>query len=257
MNFGVIVARIDAEWLRNNVNDKADYTYAQHAGDYLGRCIGAFRTTQLIQKTMNLGSALIDKVGRVPAALGGLSRDLGAAMNVLGVLRVPSALVGAKKSLEELQDLTSDVGFSRRAVKAVGDAADAVAACGFAHSFVTRSPAFVPLAATADFMADAVDAKVSVEDYYKAIELEQQATGEVKVAVSHTKNYQFFRAIKATLAVALTALGFVLFALGMPLIALMMVGVASTALAIARDIYKESGRYKVIQLDGDVTLGTI
>lgn len=251
---GVIVARIDDAWLRKNVNDKAGYTYAQHFKEYLGQCMGAFRTTQIVQKTLNLGSALFDKVGRTPAAVRELSRDLGAAMSVLGVLRFPSAAAGAKQSLDALHDKTSDVSLPRRTMKAVGDVADAVACGGFAHSFITRSPALLPVAVTADFASDAVDAKVSLDDYWKAADLEKQAAGEVKVAVSHTKNYQFLRVVKAIIAVALTALGFALFALGMPLIALMMAGVASTAFAIARDIYKESGRYKVIQLDGDVIL---
>ena len=120
--------------------------------------------------------------------------------------------------------------------------------------FVTGSPAFRVVAQATDLTSDLVDVIMSVADYYKASALEKEAEGDVKVAVAHTKTYQFFRVVKAVAAVAATIFGFVLLALGMPLVALLTVSLASTLFAILRDIYKDSGRFKVIDLDRAVTL---
>jgi hypothetical protein len=248
------VVTINQQWLEENVNEKAGYSYGRHCMEYLGKSAGAFRVAQGIQKMLTLAGVLAAKIWSMPVRATQLCCHLGSTMSTLGVLRIPSAGKDAVDSVAALGDDKNKVPFPRKVEKAVGSVADAVAAYGFAHMFVTGSPALRVVAQATDLTSDLVDVKMSVADYYKASALEKEAEGDVKVAVAHTKTYQFFRVVKAVAAVAATIFGFVLLALGMPLVALLTVSLASTLFAILRDIYKDSGRFKVIDLDRAVTL---
>ena len=238
------MVQINENWLRENVNEKAGLSYYDRFVDYINKPIGIFRTVQGTQKTLSLGGATAGKK---------LSRKLGGAIGSLGTLRIPSAVGEAVDSVSALK-ADSEISLYRRTLKAVGDVSDAIATCSYSHMFITGSPALKTVAQVTDFTNDLVDLKISRDDYLKAADLETAATGDAKVAVTHTKTYQLLRVVKAVAAIASTIFGVVLLALGMPLVAFLTVSLTSTLFAILRDLYKDAGRFKVISLDREVTL---
>ncbi|HSX11122.1 MAG TPA: hypothetical protein VLF94_05360 [Chlamydiales bacterium] len=248
---------INQTWLQQNINEKAHYSYWEHFKEYLGKSVGVFRALQGTQKSMNVGSLMVEGVGyAAPSAVKSLGRNLGTGVAALGLPKIPSATSDAIKALSDLTKV-DDVSFVRKAVKAVRETADMIATVGFASIFVTGSPALATVAQVTDFTSDVADLTLSVSDYQKASALELGATGDAKVAVSHTRKYNFLRVVKATASVAAAIFGSVLLILGMPILALAVIGLTATFFAIARDIYKESGRFRVINLDRPVMLASI
>jgi hypothetical protein len=244
------MVKINEAWLRENINDKADLTYYSRFAEYANKPMGIFRIVQSWQKTLNLGRELIQ--APLPAVKK-LSGKLGGAVGALGVLRTPFAVEGAIESASAFHTDT-EINLERRALNAMGNATDAISSCCYSHAFITGNPALITMARMADLTTDVIDLKKSSEDYAKASALEATAAGDIKVAVSHTKNYQFFRILKAVASVAAAIFGFALLALGLPLVAILTDTLVSTLFAVMRDLYKDMGRFKVIDFDREVSL---
>jgi hypothetical protein len=95
-------------------------------------------------------------------------------------------------------------------------------------------------------------------DYSKAYKLEAEATHpEVKKAVTHSKNYYFYKVVTTVAKLALTLLGIAAIVIGfelMPVLALTLFAIFTICLAIQTDHLKNSGEYKVIEFDREVRL---
>lgn len=245
---------INQNWLQENVNEKADNSAFDHLVDFTGKATGAYRTLQISQKTVGLGSEVAKELGYgISPALNEFGHKLGIGASALDLPRLPSATSEAIKSLSALRK-EDDVSFFRKAIKAVRDTMDAIGAYSYASIFITANPALKPVAQAAVLTADFADLQMSTSDYSKASELEAIATGDAKVALNHSKKYYFLRILKAVASIATAILGFTVLVSLMPVIALMIVFMSSTVFAIMRDLHKESGRFNVIKFDSEVTV---
>lgn len=215
---------------------------------------GALRIFQAIKKPLDLGSELVKRIGGTPApALTHLSRNLGTGIAALGIPHLYDASIEAFRCVEAMQK-DDGVDFTRKAVKAVKESAEIVSTAGYVTMFVTGNPALKTATATVEMTGDIADLHLSYADYSRASELEAQATGDAKAALQHSKIYYFLRVAKAVGAIAGAILGFALVATGSTLLGLLILSLATTFVAIARDLYKPMGHYPVINFDREVRL---
>ena len=246
---------IDRNWLEANGNEKANDSAFQRLLDYENTSNGVFRSLQAVQKTAKLGNQIVKEAGSIPSAMStGLATNLGIATSAMGLARLPAVTSQAIQSISAVGDDKNTTDLSRKVKNAVRDTGEAVAIGGYATLFVTGSPAAQTVAQIADMTSDVADFDLAISDYRKAAELETMATGDVKKAVTHSKNFHFLRIAKIVASIATVVLGAILVAKGVPLLALMMLSLVTTLLAITKDIYKTMGQHKVITFDRNVTL---
>lgn len=248
---------IGQNWLNENTNDKADQSLLSRLQGYVGQTGGVYRLLQTMQKTLRLGTMTSEGMGSpVSPTVKTLDGNLGIAANALIFPRIPQATTAAVQTVSELE-VEDGVPFRRKMAKAIRDVCDAVAALGFGALFIKFNPSVLKVAQTADLATDAMDLHISKEDYDKATELEQVAAGDVKEALLHTKNYNWWRVAKAATGVAATTLallGLVFSIYLLPVIALAILGLAGTIFAVIRDNYKDMGRFNIIKFDREVQL---
>lgn len=249
---------INKNWLTQNVNEKADYPVYGHALEYSGKSVGAFRVLQAAQKASKFAVQVIADLGKRPiAALERFSQNMGTAVGALVFPRLPFATYEAAQSITSLKGDGKGINLARRVKKAVMDTFSTVAAYGYAAAFITGNPAIIVAAQSVEIVSDLASLDMSTKDYNKSTELEAQASGEAKVALTHTKKYNFYRVVKDIVSIATAILGIVIMATGYPFIPMaVLIVVFSTTLifSVIRDLFKEMGRYKVINFDRDVKL---
>lgn len=231
------------------INEKAEDSFVKHVMDYMNSSVGVFRTLQISQKVIKLGSEVVRAFGRVPSIVfNRLDHNLGVSIGALGLPRIPATTIAAISSLSHLRE-GPDVHFFRRVIVAVRDAMDAIATCGYASMFISGSLVLRPVAQATEMVHDCADLHLSYADYNTAFVRETEATGDAKLALAHTKRYNLLRVLKAVVSLATGILGLILLATGVtlfPAIALILIFMTSTIFAIVRDLHKESGRFKVI-----------
>jgi hypothetical protein len=247
---------IDKNWLEANRNERVDEPLSKRFEDYFGRTNGAYRGLKFVQFGTKLGNAVVEKGGYSLPAVTQFEMNVGTGANALVIPRVPVATKAARQSLIGVTE-EDGTPLSRRVAKAVRDTTDAIAALGFCAIFIKYNPLVLRVAQVADLTTDTTDLHISVQDYRAASSLEQQATGEAKEALAHTRRYNFLRILKAATGVAGTILGLTLIITGValiPIIAFVALALFSTSLAISRDVYKDMGYYKVVDLDRPILL---
>lgn len=243
---------IDSSWLEQNRNPKAGDSGLQRVVDYAGKSSGSARMLGAIQKTARLGTEIASEVGLSPSpVLKQLDVQIGIGMGALGMMRLPSVTSSAIQSLQ-----------SGNVVQAIRDTTDAAAVYGNAVSFITGNPVLRPAAQTFDLVSDIADFPLSVTGHSKVSALleDTQATGLVKEALTHSKDYYFWRTLKNITSIATAIFGFVLVAAGIPpipTIAFIILALVANLVAIRRDLHLDLGQFNVIQFDGPVKLGTI
>ncbi len=249
---------IDQKWLDQNKNEKAEDSVFDRAVDYTNEAKGAYRTLQVVQKTAKLGNE-IGKEGWLPPSpvLGHLDHKAGIGASALGLARLPSATKGAIESLSALKQNDNGIGIGRKVGKAIRDMMDAIASYSYAAVFIKKNPTIQTVAQVTDLTSDLADLQISASNYLQASKLESKATGEVKNALSHSRKTFLWRVAKDVSGIAAASLGFVSLAFGaplMPAIAWIIVSLSTTLIAIARDVHKDIGTYKVIDFDRKVTV---
>lgn len=240
--------RIDDHWLNENQNEKVDQTFFTRFTEYTGKAIGALRSLQVIK-----GSAkLRNEIGRSPSSIAtGLEGNTGVAISALGIVRLPSVTQDAVRAVVALNQ-DDGVSVDRKIGKAIRDTMDAVSAWVYASIFFTGNLAFLGVAKVSDLANDGADLTLSVADYGQAVQYETAASGDVKKAFTHTKNYNMLRIAKAIASFVSAILGVVFLLTGAQLfsvVALVALSITTALLAIRRDLYKEEGQYRVISFD--------
>lgn len=245
--------RIDQDWVAKNQNEKAGKSFLGHFGDYTGKAIGAFRALQVIKGVSKLWNEVVPNHSPVVKSL---ENGTGAAMAGLGIVRLPSATSDA---VGRVVDLAKDNGVSidRKVGLAIKDVTDAVTTWIFSAMFLTGKATFVPVAQFADLAGDTADLAISAADYKKAAACEAASSGDIKEAFTHTKNYNMLRIAKAVVSVVSALLAVMSLLAGAQLIStvsLILISLTSALLAIRRDVYKDEGRFQVINFDKSVLI---
>lgn len=246
---------VDQNWLNANRNKKVDDSALERTCDYLSTANGAYRGLQSVEKTIQIGNEFSNQLGAHSAQF---VRDLGTATAAMGMCRLPSVTSQVIKSLSAIGDQKNPTDMSRKMANAVKDTADAVLTYGYTGAFITKNTPLAIVANIADLTCNVTDVTLSVTDYTSAAKLESAASGQIKEAITHSKNYYLFRIIKATLSIASGILGLTMVALGAPLLpalALIILSVTTTIFAVMRDNYKYMGQFRVIDFDRAVTIG--
>lgn len=234
---------INNTWLQENKNEFEQVSLWSRLVGYTCRTDGSYRTLKIAQNSA--------KLSKLPE----LDHRLGMGANALSVPRLFPATSGMIKSLSSLKN-DPDISFFRRAVKAVRDTMDAIAAYGYASIFITGNMFLRPVAQATEVVTDLADLHISASDYSQAAELESKASGEAKVALEHTRKHNFIRTMKAAASIAIAILSFALVVTGLvlPIVALTIAFLSVTMLAVARDLHKDWGRYKIINFDRTILL---
>lgn len=237
---------IDQNWLNANRNTDAK-SLGEQCIDYAGQAIGAQRILSVIKDAAKLTPNPLARE---------LSDHSNVAISGLGVVSLPLV---TKDAYTALIDLRSENGTSteRKIGVAVRDAMDAVSTWGNAVSFVLQKHAILDVMQFTELTSDMADFGLSVADYSQAEEYEAIAEGDVKKAFSHTKNYFMLRVAKAVMSVAAGILAIVMFLTGVQLlstVAMIFLSITSAALAIRRDIFKDEGEYRIVEIDSLVRI---
>lgn len=243
--------RVDQEWVAKNQNEKTGKSFLGHFGDYAGKAYGAFRVLQVVKGVSKLWNEVVPNSSPV---VKNLENGAGAAMSGLGIVRLPSVTSDA---IGKVADLAKDTGVSvdRKVGLAIKDVTDAITTWIFSAMFLTGKAAFVPVAQFADLAGDTADLAISAADYKKAAACEAAASGDIKDAFTHAKNYNMLRIAKAVVSVVSALLAVMSLLAGAQLVStvsLILISLTSALLAIRRDIYKDEGRFNLISFDKSV-----
>jgi hypothetical protein len=245
------VTRIDQDWLDKNKNEKAGQPLYTTYSDYAAKAIGAFRSLQVVRGVCKLWNGT--NIAPSPVVKN-LEDGAGAAMTGLGIVRIPSA---TQDAIGRVVDLTKNdgVALDRKVALLVKDGSDALTTWIYSASYLTGASTFLGVARVADLAGDGADFGLSVDDYSKAVDCEAAASGDVKAAFTHSKNYYMLRIAKAVTSVVSAILALIFFVTGAQIVsvtALIVLSLVSALLAIRRDMYKEEGQFRVIGFDRTV-----
>jgi hypothetical protein len=219
---------------------------------------GITRTFQATQKSIRFGSQIGEFAGaKVPGPVKSLDQNLGTAIGALNFTRLHIVTADAIKAVYLMGKTKAQdgIGFARRAVMAVRDMLDAVAAYGYALTFIKQNPGIKMVAETADFTATSADLGLSCANYRKAQSYEQTSglTMGMKNALSHTKRFHLLGIVKNVTSIAAVILGFSLLytnATLIPAMILTIISLTSTIFAIKKDLHESKGQ--LISMDKDV-----
>lgn len=180
----------------------------------------------------------------------------GAAISSMGVIRLASSTTRAAQAVSDLS-AENGVGFTRKVVVAVRDVFDSFTSWVSAAKFIFRVSLLGKMCQMMNLTRDVTDLSLSYSDYSQAYEFEATATGEVRKALTHSKNYYLLRVAKAVLSV--TAAVFSLLMLlthtsVIPAIVMVSLSLLAGLLAIRRDLHKYEGVYQVIKFDRPIQL---
>lgn len=248
------VITLNQKWLEENGNKKAGDTPLQRASDYCASTNGTVRAFQALGKSVKLGY----ECGIQPTPhTTRLVANLGIATSAIGLARLPTVTQDALDSFSALTDDKNPADSSRKIASGVKNITDAAATYLNAASFITGNSTMIPIAQALDLSSDSAELHLSVSDYTRAAQLELDAPGKVKEAVTHSKNYYLLRLIKAITSVASGIIGLSLLTFGGPLLpslALIVLSLSTTIFAILKDIYANTGTYNIIKFDRPVLL---
>ncbi len=206
--------------------------------EYSGTTIGLIRDLSLVRGVCRLYHEVLG-----PSEVAkNMASNTGTAMAAVGVVLLPGVVAEAVTSIAKLgkDDGASTARKTAVAVQNTFGAAHAVAGAG---AFVLGLP-LRNVATLLDAGQDVVDLGVSVADYRKVSQLEEASAGELKESYAHTRQYNLLRIVKAVLAVT-SGIFAALFILHgwqlLPLIAAIFLSIATTLVAIRRDMFKSEG----------------
>lgn len=166
-----------------------------------------------------------------------LETRLDSAVSVLPILTIPALTDGALRSFG---DLTQG---GRKAVNAIRDAADCIAAYSWSATLFTQNPVVKRTAEVMDFTFNALGVQTSASDYWQAAILESRTVGDAQKVFTHSKHYYLFALIKCVSSVALGVIGLIMMITGVQIVsavALIALSLSSAIFEMLRDIKKEN-----------------
>ena len=132
-----------------------------------------------------------------------------------------------------------------------------MAGYGFAAFFIIANPAMGAGAQLFSLASKFASFHLTSEDYTKSFRLEAAATGEAKIALSHSRHYYFLSVARDIIAIATAVLGLTLAMTGLeilPTIGFVALSLCGSLVAIQKDFYKDAGKYKVVPFDREVAI---
>ncbi len=244
-----VQSRIDERWLEANTNE--DLSFIERLSRYTSTTFGSFRSLSLIKSC----SKLRNELGSTPSVVAqNLEKMAAISMSGLGLVRLPAV---TKDAYDVLLDLGEEdgVSFFRKAAIAFRNTMEAIMTWCNASVFVLSNPLLRRAAQIADFGYDSADLCLSVNDYYLASTYEEASSGEIKEVFTHTRKYFMLRVAKAVLSIATAVFTAIMLMAGMqllPSVLAIFLSLATTLTAFRRDLFKEEGKYKLIDLKGPV-----
>lgn len=229
-----------------NTNYNPDQTIAGRFVDYTGSAIGALRASSVIRGVSRLYNAIAANPSPVATQIDSVA---GTTMTGLGIVRLPSA---TRSAIEDVAKVSEAGPEHRNIAVAFRSMMDAIVAWTSVGALVTANPTLRNVATLADFSQDVADLGISAADYNQAAIYEKSAVGDVKEAFAHTRKYNMLRIAKAVMSVAAAFFAVWMLMTGvtlLPLILTILLSLATTVIAIRRDLYKDEGRFKLIDLN--------
>ena len=225
-----------------------DRTFLGGFIEYTGSAIGQLRSWSLIRSV----SRLYNEFSQSPSsAATAVDTTAGTAISALGVVLVPMRTKDAYGAIVSIGN-QDGIPLQRKIDLATRASMEAASSWMSAGVWVTGNPALRSATAVTDLTQDVVDLKVSVEDYRAASNYETLASGDVLEALEHTRKYQMFRIVKAVLSVAAALFAIMMLLTGiqiLPLVLAILLTLTTTIVAIRRDIFKNEGRFQLIDLN--------
>lgn len=225
-----------------------DRTFLGSFVDYTGTAVGQLRSWSLVRSVSRLFNALS------PTSSSGATAAIGVAdtaISAIGVVLVPARTKDAYQSIVKIGD-ADGVPLQRKIDLAMRDTMEAASSWMGAAAWITRNPALESATSITNLTQDAADLKVAAENYRAASSFESLASGDVLEALEHTRKYHLLRIIKATLSVAAAIFALIMLLTGvqiLPLVLAILLSLTTTIVAIRRDIFKNEGRFQLIDLN--------
>lgn len=249
----IIMCVINDAWLKENVNTKVDHTFGQRLVGYLGTGEGVFREVQVLREFCRIGS-------NIPSSISPIAENiLEHANNTLAVLSIASLYSTPKdflKGVDRLQD--GRIQLLRKVGVLFKDIVGNFTPWLNAGMFLSGSFAFKNVVWFTNVASHCSELTFAISDYYKAKQLESQATKEeFKAALIHSKNFYWYKTAKMVFSVTSTLLGSLVIYTGVTVslsVGLSALSLVTIFLSIRTDLYKEEGRYQVIKFDKQITL---
>lgn len=248
---------INQEWLDSNINPKAGDSLWNLYGDYLASPVGKFRNLALIQKSLDFSQYLKEAMGWSRSIkVTNLTKNLSLGISSLGLLSLPKTTADAIESVTVLHQ-NDGVDWGRKSIKAIQNLSNLASSAIYSYGFVTTNKIPLGSAKAFDLTSDFADLHLTISDYQKTGELEKAATGQVKEAITHSKKYYLLGVIKDVISISACTFGFGLLAFVPSVVAvtaLLAASLIALIFSIYRDLYKQGGKYPIIELDRVVQL---
>ncbi len=246
-----MVTRIDKHWLSSNLNSKYDQSSIERLSDYTATSAGADRVFELVEKTARLGNEISSST-----VLERLERGAGIAGTGLSLTRLPFITREVVYSLWEFGQ-ENGIAVGRKILKVIRDVMFATSSWSLALSLLRANPSFKIISQAASLTREFSEITMAANDYKNASEFAEVAAGSVKEIFNHSKDYYLLRLVKSVMSVASLSLILLSVAVGMqllPTVAAILLSLATSIVGAHRDLFKDSGRYAVINFDRDVLI---
>ena len=214
-------------------DDFVDYT--NHDGGY-------WPFLQAVHDTVKLGNEIGKETGWSSKTATHLESNLGTAISVFPVLRIPSTTVAISQSIAELNH-ADGVDPSRKAMDVVKKASDCFSMYSWFATLFTANPAVKMAAQVMDVTHNVADLQMTATDYSKVSVLEDGATGGAKASFQHTKTCTLWGIAKNISSIVGGILGLTILVTGGPiLIALTIISLSAAIFEMARDVKIAEGK---------------
>ena len=229
---------VNQNWLNQNKNEKERPSCLNRLVEYSGSTAGSIRYLSVLRNALKLSGAAQP-----------IADAAGTAISTIGLVRWPAAMKDAYTAVSNLTSAQGPV--EVRAGVAVRDVMEAVASCCKASAFIKANPVLQNVSQWADLAGDGADLGLSIDGYKRSSARENGTVGEVKEAYSHSRKYYMLRIAKAVLSFASAFFAALMIVTGMrilPVVLAILMSLAATLVAIRRDLYREEGKYKFIDV---------
>lgn len=216
--------------------------------EYTGSSIGAIRSLSLMRGISRLYN---QTVSTPSSTMETLDTTASAGISAIGIVLLPYR---TQETYQLVSDLRNSDGtpMQRKVELAMRSSMDTVSAWMSTGAVLTGNPTFRNISVITDFTQDVADLKIAADDYKSTSDYEVFASGEVKEALAHTRKYHLLRIAKATLSIAAALFALLMIFTGvqlLPLVLAILLSLTTTIVAIRRDIFKNEGKFRLIDLN--------
>jgi hypothetical protein len=252
------VTIINKDWIAKNKKEDID-SIPKRFAEYQASLSGTSSTLQATKKTAELVNEIRTAAGLSPyAALQQVDANVGTALSAFNISKLYPSLVEAKESLVALSDPKDKRDFSIKVAGAIKNSTGTISTYISALMFAIKDFTVGSITSFLGLCGNITELFISTYNYSKIADLEAQAAGEAKDALSHSKYYHLLSVIKAVVSAVSAIFGCMILSFGAPqivTIALLIVSLSMIALSIHQTLYKSGNRYPIISPDQLIQLG--